>query len=365
MEKIFRMHTVKFVLVLSSMLCVACQDKKEKEGLVVQQVCIGEDAQLINVTQTSVVEKLNFQGKVTYNPNAVVNYVSLVGGVIKNSFITLGDKVKKNQVLAEIKSVELNALEAEIQQTSSFLRVAERQLVSTQGFYKDGIASEKELISAESEVANLKSELTRLKTNLELYSASTEKGVFQIKAPMSGFIVANNLSAGMQISAEGDPLFTISNLDEVWVNFNIYATDINQVKEGMQVEIRTSAYPDKIFNGEIVRISQVIDPVENVLKARVILKNTDLLLKPGLNVETIVNVDRDRKAFKLPNDAVIFQNDAYYSVVVNSSCNLIITRLNIISKNEDMVYVDEGLEQGDNVLKENALLMFDKLLENN
>ncbi len=365
MENFFRIHTGKCLLVLSLMVCVACQNKESKEDHPLEQVCLGDNAKLVKVTRSQVVKKLNFQGKVAYNPNAVVNYVSLVGGVINNSYITLGDKVEKNQVLAEIKSVELNAIETEIQQTHSFLNVAQRQLVSTQSFYDDGIASEKELISAQSEVANLKSELTRLQTNLELYSASTEKGVFQIKAPVSGFIVNNNISTGMQISAEGEPLFTISNLDDVWVNFNIYTTDIDNVKENMEVDIKTSAYPDKVFKGKIAKISQVIDPVENVLKARVVLKNNDLLLKPGLNVETIVKINKEEKAFKLPDDAVVFHNDTYYSVIAKNDCDMLIKRLNILSKDEKMVYVDEGLEQGDQVLVENALLMFDKISSEN
>lgn len=366
MKKFSEIRFLRCSLLVTLFIVVSCKkDVNDPLAATDPQVCLDEEVDLLTVTESAVIQKIRFNGKVTYNPNAVVNYVSLVGGIVNNSFITLGDQVEKNQVLAEIKSAELNSIEAEVRQTGSLLKVAERQLVSTRGFYEDGIASEKELISATSEVDNLKSELHRLQTNLELYSASSEKGVFQIKAPVSGFVVNNNLSSGMQISAEGDPLFTISNLDNVWVNINIYTTDIHLIQEGMEVGIKTSAYPEKTFPGKIERISQVIDPVENVLKARIILKNPGLLLKPGLNVEAFVKIDKGINAWKLPNDAVVFHNDAYYSVVVNSRCDLSIRQLNIFSKDEKMVYIDKGLKEGEKIITENALLLFDELSKDN
>ena len=357
-------HLLRCSLIISLLFIISCKEDKDDAAAVTErQVCLAEGANLLTVTGSPVIQKIRFNGKVAYNPNAVVNYVSLVGGVINNSFITLGDQVEKNQVLAEIKSAALNSIEAEVQQTRSFLTVAQRHLVSTRGLYDDGIASEKDLIIATSEVDNLKSELHRLQTNLQLYSASSEKGVFQIKAPVSGYIVDNNLSFGMQISAEGEPLFTISNLDEVWVNFNIYTTDIHLIKEGMEVEITTSAYPSENFTGKIDRISQVIDPVENVIKARVVMENTRMLLKPGLNVEAIVKVDNGQTAWKLPNDAVVFHNDKYYSIVVNSQCDMSVRQLNIVSRDERMVYIDQGLEEGEKVITDRALLFFDELFK--
>lgn len=358
-------HLFRYFPIISFILLVSCKKETGENLATTRPVCLEEGANLLTVTGSPVIQKIRFNGKVSYNPNAVVNYVSLVGGIVNNSFLTLGDQVEKNQVLAEIKSAELNSIAAEVQQTRSLLTVAERQLVSTRGFYDDGISSEKDLIVATSEVDNLKSELNRLQTNLQLYSASPEKGVFQIKAPVSGYVVNNNLSSGMQISAEGDPLFTISNLDEVWVNFNIYATDIHLIKEGMEVEITTSAYPAETFTGKIDRISQVIDPVENVLKARVVMENPQMLLKPGLNVEAIVKIEKDENAWKLPNDAVVFHNDAYYGIVVNSRCDMSIRQLNIVSRDEKMVYIDNGLEEGEKVITESALLFFDELSTDN
>ena len=356
-------HHIKFPLVFafSTLLFIGCKEEPKKTETA--QQCLSEQEfsalQPLKITNDQVVRRLRLNGVVAYNPNAVVNYVSLVGGIITNTYFTLGDKVEKNQVLAEIKSTELNGIEAEIKQLKANLEVAKRQLQSTQSFYDDGIASEKELIAAQSEKANLESDLQKLQTNLQLYSASPEKGVFQIKAPRSGFVVDNKIAAGMQIGAEGDPLFTISDLDEVWVNVNIYATDIDAVAEGMPVSIKSSSYPDKTFEGKIDRISNVLAPEDNVLKARIVLENKALFLKPGLRVEAIVKNKTEEKAPHIPAKAVVFSNNAYYTVLLNDRCTPRISEVEILSQDEDSFYIKEGLTEGDQIATHNTLLLFE------
>ncbi|MBW2960628.1 efflux RND transporter periplasmic adaptor subunit [Mesonia aestuariivivens] len=352
---------ISFLFIMGSAILFGC--KEEAKPIVKKQKCFTQkevsELQPMQITNDSVLKSLRLNGVVAYNPNAVVNYVSLVGGIITNTYFTLGDKVEKNQVLAEIKSTELNGIEAEVKQIKANLEVAKRQLQSTQSFYDDGIASEKELISAKSEKQNLESDLQKLQTNLKLYSASPEKGVFQIKAPRSGFVVDNKISAGMQIGAEGDPLFTISDLDEVWVNVNIYATDIDAVREGMPVNIKSSSYPDRIFKGKISRISNVFEPNENVLKARIILENKDLFLKPGLRVEAIVKNNTQEKAPHIPAKSVVFSNNAYYIVKLEDECSAKVSEVKILSKDENSYYIKEGLKEGDQIVTNNTLLIFD------
>lgn len=358
-------YSVLVALVVLSTFVISCENKEKKiKNQEKEKICLSkaelQELNSLTVTNSKVVQKLRLNGKVAYNPNAVVNYVSLVGGIITNTYFTLGDKVKKGQVLAEIKSTELNAIEAEVNQLKAKIKVAKRHLESTQSFYDDGIASDKELMSAESEKENLQYDLHRLQTNLELYSASHDKGIFQIKAPRSGFVVDNKISAGLQIRAEGDPLFTISDLDEVWVNVNIYATNISFVKEGMPVRIKTNSYPDKVFKAKIERISQVIDPNENVLKARIVLDNKDLFLKPGLHVEAIVENEKDFKAPRLPAEAVIFHNNNYYAVVIND-CNTTNRPIEVLFQDENSVYIKNGLKSGEKVATKNALLQFENI----
>lgn len=353
---------------LLGMLTISCNTEKKdddpKENST--ETCL-TDRQLkklkpITIEPSTVIEKLRLNGKVVYDPNAVVNYVSLVSGVITNTFVSLGDKVQKGQVLAEIRSSELNEMNTKVKQLEGELKVAKRELESQQSFYDDNIASERELIKAQSEKQNMEAELEKLQSNLELYSSAKSKNVFQIRAPQSGYLVDNNLVTGLQMGAEGESLFTISDMDQVWVNMNIYATHLNFVKEGMPIAIKVNSYPNKVFDGEISWISHVMDPEENVLKARVILDNDDLLLKPGLQVEGVIEGKNELELPRLSDRAVVYQNNKYYVVVIEDECNLIAREVEVYSQDEHTMYIGKGLEYGESIVSENTLLEFEDII---
>lgn len=344
----------------------SCQEKEtvvEKSD----KFCLNEDLKkkitIEEVKKEIVSETFSLTGNVTYNADNVVQFTSLVNGIVTNTFFSLGDYVKKGQVLAEIKSTELNALQSEDKSVASQLLVAQRQLASTKSMYEDGIASQKDLIQAESEVNVLKSSLENIKSNLALYSASSEKSVFQIKAPSNGFIVSKNMSSGMQISEGSEPLFTISDLNEVWVMVNIYATDMQNIKENMEVKIKTLAYPDEIFSGKISALSQVFDAEERVLKARIVMKNKDLKLKPGMSADIIINKQNTstESLVAVPVRAVIFDDNQNFLLVYKDDCNIEIRQVEPITKNNEVVYFDKGILENEKIITKNQLLIYESL----
>src|SRR5690625_1057875 len=120
---------------------------------------------------------------------------------------------------------------------------------------------------------------------LSLYSATSRQGVFQIKAPATGFIIEKNINPGQQIPAESDPLFVISNLESVWVVANVYASDVAKVKVGDEAKIESITYAGKEFSGKVASIAQVFDAEEQVLKARIPMENSEQKLIPGSLVD--------------------------------------------------------------------------------
>ena len=67
------------------------------------------------------------------------------------------------------------------------------------------------------------------------------------------------MSVGQSITSDNeDALFSISNLKQVWVMVNIYASNLQYVKKGDFVKVRTVAYPDRIYSGKIDKIYNVL-----------------------------------------------------------------------------------------------------------
>lgn len=93
----------------------------------------------------------------------------------------------------------------------------------------------------------------------------------------------------MAIRADNsNDLFTVSNLNDVWVLANVYESNISKVHLGDNVEVTTLSYPGRVFHGKIDKILNVLDPTNKVMKIRVVLPNPDYALKPEMF--TSVNV---------------------------------------------------------------------------
>src|SRR5690554_5553186 len=167
---------------------------------------------LETVRKQAVTDGIHLTGSVESNPDNVVHFVSLIDGIISKTYFSLGDEVRKGQVLAELRSTELSSLQSDLRNMRSQIQVAERNLQSVQSMYDDGISSERDLLDAQTQLDIYNSKAQKIKDNLELFSGSAERGVFHIKAPTSGIVTSNSISTGTQITSEGEPWSTMSDL---------------------------------------------------------------------------------------------------------------------------------------------------------
>ena len=343
----------------------SCGDKTPEPPAEKQPYCLDENfkekLEFNTATMQPVTEGIHLTGVVETNPDKVIHFISLAGGIISKAYFSLGDEVKEGQVLADLRSTELSSLKSEQKNIDTQIQVAQMRLQSVESMYEDGIASEKDLLEARSELNIHRSEKQKITSNLNIFSASAERGVFQIKAPTSGIITAKSIASGTQITAEGDPLFTISDLNEVWVMVDIYATNVQHIETGMDVNISILSYPDTTFKGKIGAISQVLDSEAKVVKARVVLENKDLRLKPGMMVDVIALKDKKMEAIGIPTESLVFDNNKNYVVVYKDDCDLQRRKVEILSSNNGTTFIESGLSENDKVVSKNQLLVYDQL----
>lgn len=325
-------------------------------------VALKRELQFQKIKRQKVEQTLILSGTIQYNEDKTVPFVSLQDGVITQTYFSLGDYVKKGQLLAELKSSSLNEMSDQIRGLKSQIEVAKRNYTAIQEMFNDGIASQKELIEAQSELAVLKSSLTSLEKNMVLYSANESKSVFQIKSPSDGYIVSKDINSGMSIQAGESVLFTVANLDEVWIMANIYASYAPLVHTNQTVKIKTLVHPNTYFEGKVSFVSQIFDEEERVLKARIVMSNQEGKLKPGMSADVILNIeDKNEEALAIPMEAVIFDNNQNYVVVYKDDCNQEIRLVDSTTKNESYMYVVDNFKEDEVVITANELLIFEEL----
>lgn len=346
-------------------LSVACSPNEEPRMVKDDNFCLDEKTKHIIGTTTAekqpVTTGIHLTGSIETNPDHVIHFMSLVDGIISNTYFSLGDAVRKGQVLAEMQSTELSALRAELTALEAQIEVARVALSAKEGMFKDGISSNKELLESQNDLRILESEKEKIENNLSLYQASSTKNVFQLTAPASGIITAKNINSGTAVTNGGDPLFSIADLHNVWTMANIYATDIAHISKGMEVEIKTLSYPDEVFNGKIDVISQVLDDDAKVLNARIVLHNEDLKLKPGMIADITALKKTDQQLIAIPTSCLVFFNGRNYALVYKSDCNIETREVTLFAERNGLTYIESGLEENEKIIDKNQLLIFSAL----
>ncbi len=178
------------------------------------------------------------------------------------------------------------------------------ELVSTQEEYlaasKQGMAGS-EISKAAMDRLKLwgvsQKELSRLKTTKKA------KRVITFESPIDGYIVRKSAIQGMYITPEME-LYHIADLSEIWVVATLYEYDLSVIAEGDQAVVQLPYDPGKPFTGKISYIFPELEEETRTAKARIIIPNPKLILKPGMfaNVEIKKNLG---EAIVVPDDAVI------------------------------------------------------------
>ncbi|OGJ87305.1 MAG: hypothetical protein A2268_01840 [Candidatus Raymondbacteria bacterium RifOxyA12_full_50_37] len=124
-------------------------------------------------------------------------------------------------------------------------------------------------------------------------------------SPASGVVTEKMITEGQSVSP-GMPLYTITDLSEVWVMGEAYQNDLAFIAQGQKAEVVLDVLKGKVFSGTIALIYPELNPETRTGKVRIALANTqDLALKPGMTGLVTVMAIAAKDAVAVPEQAVI------------------------------------------------------------
>jgi len=133
-------------------------------------------------------------------------------------------------------------------------------------------------------------------------------------SPVSGYITEKNALPNMYVQPESK-LYTVADLSTVWVNAQIFQTDIGRIKLGDPATVTVDAYPGKTFRGRVDFILPQVDLNTRTVRARLVFPNPGLLLKPGMFVNVVLAASTGKKV-TIPASSV-FHSGSRNLVFVN------------------------------------------------
>ncbi len=239
-------------------------------------------------------------------PILTVDVKSKASGEIIEMRVETGDEVRPGQLLAKIDPrtprANLEQAEASLQVAEAQLANARAQLARADTLFKSQAITETEYESAKLAYAQANAQLVNARTNVQ--SAKDAMEDTQVRAPLKGTMIQKNVELGTVISSPtrdvggGTVLFKMANLDTVQVEALVDETDVGKVQAGMPVTITVDAYPNRPFDGRVLKIEPQAQVQQNVTMFPVLVNilNPEHLLKPGMNSEVEIHVGRLAKS---------------------------------------------------------------------
>ena len=313
------------------------------------------------VKQTRVEGTIMLNAKIAAEEDKHVDIFPLVGGNVTAVNFESGDYVKKGDVLAVIHSGEVADMERQLIEAQGDVEQAKKNLQVQQDLYNAKLSSERDLLSAQKDLQKMQANLTRTEELFKIYNVN-KKSDYLVTAPISGFITDKRISRDMLLRSDNaQSIFTLAQIDEVWVIANVYESDISRVAEGMDAEIRTLSYPDKLFKGKVDKIFNVLDPQTKTLRIRINLPNPGFLLKPEMVATVTLFFKEDQFYPSIPSASVIFDKSKNYVMVFHDRSHVETREITVYKSTDDHTYISSGLKIGERIISKNQLFIYDEL----
>jgi HlyD family secretion protein len=276
-----------------------------------ENMLVDEGAQVKNGQQLAVLENSQLMAKLTQAEGAAQaaesqsqqakEAITLTEQQVETTISQLQAKVAQAEVgvknakqlydrmvvLQEGSAVSQNDFE----QAENGYELAKNQLAEAQAGLDQAIASRTKIATAQSQYQ------ASLGQSQQAQGAVQEAQAYlhdaQLKAPIAGFITQKYLEIGEMLNA-GTPVYEITDLEHPYVKVYISEDKIGQIGLNQKVDVKVSAFPDKVFTGKVVWINNagefavkkaVNEQHQHDIRSfevKIDLPNPDLLLKVGM-----------------------------------------------------------------------------------
>jgi len=305
-------------------------------------------------------ETLTLPGTIVSHPERTVAVGARVEGKIVAARGLPGDAVAVGEVLAEVRSVELERLQTDLLQAWSRLdlAVADRDL-ARELLARKAIAA-KEVVRKEMEQRQADREAEALKARLrlvgmtdreieQLRAAAATSSLLAIRAPIAGVIVERNAVVG-EVATPEKTLFRLADLRQVLAEGEAFESQAPRLRRGLPVRVLAGAVPGRHFTGRVSHVAPVVDPDRRTLRVWAEIDNSpDASLRPNMYAQLLVVLSERSKALAIPVDALL-SGDGEEAVFVRVGGGYERRPVAVGLRDDRYAEVKAGLAPGDRVV---------------
>lgn len=291
-----------------------------------------------------------------------VKVFSKIPDRIEKFFVDAGDNVANGAPLARIAAT---TIEQAVRQAEAGLAAAKAQEANLHAEYERFALLYRDLSVSKQQYDAIATQYEAAKAQVEqaeaaLTSAKSLLRDATITAPIAGIIGKRYCEAG-DMATPALPLVSVCQMDRVKMTFEATEKDLARLQIGQKTVVQVSTYPDRTFEGEVVKISPVLDPLTRLAEVEVLLDNPEHKLKPGMYAHAEVTTGTIENVIVVPRHAVIENTSLeriggddqvvknYYVFVVDSN-KAVQRKLEVIYLNHEYLAISSGLQIGEKLV---------------
>ena len=332
------------------------------------------------VVRTSIAQTVSATGEIS--AAQLVDVGAQASGQIKKLHVTLGQQVKKGDLIAEIDSTsqlnnlntnkaKLDTYQAQLVSAEIALRSADKKYQREQALWKEDATSREALEDAQDAFAAAKASVAELKssirqTQIAINTAEADLGYTRITAPMDGTVVAIPVEEGQTVNANQTTptIVQVADLSTMLNKMQIAEGDVTKVKPGQKVTFTTLSQPDNVREATLESIDPGLttmsqgsyttstDTTDSAIYyyARSLVPNEDNVLHIGMTTENTIIINQAEKVLAVPKLAVKQRGGKQYVRVLGENNQPQEKEITTGLSDNMNTEVKSGLGEGENVI---------------
>jgi Cu(I)/Ag(I) efflux system membrane fusion protein len=168
------------------------------------------------------------------------------------------------------------------------------------------------------------------------------------RSPASGVVMEKSVVDGDAVAA-GQRLFRIADLDQIWVEADVYEADLGRIVKGQPATITLTYVPGRTFEGKVAFVYPYLDPTSRTGRVRIALANKGIELKPDMFATVTFALPLGDK-LQIPSSAVVYTGPRRLVFVDLGDGRIKPQEVTIGARSGELVEVLNGLKEGDSIV---------------
>jgi membrane fusion protein, multidrug efflux system len=274
-----------------------------------------------------------------------------IRGFIREIGFEGSETVQEGAVLYRLSSEklehELSASEAALRAAQARSRFARQTLNRRKELAERNLIASEQLEEVRSELDQASAEEERLEARIRQVREEIQDALLQ--APFEGVVSESLVDVGDFVDV-GEHLTTLYFLTTLEMEFSLPERYVGRIHPGLPVQVEVTAYPDRLFQGEVDFVSPAVEATTRDFKVKARIDNREGLLKPGIFGQATVEIETRENRPVIPEEALVALREGYMVFVVRDGvAHRRSVQLGL--REPGRVEITSGLEIGEEVVR--------------